>query len=64
MIINPKRPRPLSVYTRQLLGIVDQYIDATGDHEPDLYEVAHWGMRMVCSTRHQSTLSGHGASTF
>jgi hypothetical protein len=42
MIQNRKKPRPLSTYTRQLLGIVDQYVEATGDSEPDLYEVARW----------------------
>jgi hypothetical protein len=42
MIPNPKKPRKLSHYTKQLLSIVDQYSKATGDTEPDLYEVARW----------------------
>ncbi len=42
MIPKPKKPRHLSTYTRQLLGIVDQYVDATGDASPDLYNAARW----------------------
>src|SRR4051812_46441650 len=42
MIPKPKKPRHLSTYTKQLLGIVDQFIVETGDVEPDLYQVAQW----------------------
>lgn len=42
MIPKRKKPRQLSAYTRELLSIVDQYIDKTGDGAPDLHEVARW----------------------
>jgi hypothetical protein len=38
-----KRPRLLSWYTKQLLGVIDQYTAETGDKLPDLHEVAAWG---------------------
>jgi hypothetical protein len=42
MIPKRKKPRPLSTYTRQLLDLVDEYVEASGDDSPDLYEAACW----------------------
>jgi hypothetical protein len=42
MIGNPKKPRKLSPYSRQLLAIVDKYKAETGEQEPNLYKAAMW----------------------
>jgi hypothetical protein len=42
MISNRKKPTGLSRYTRELLQIVDRYVEETGDKEPDLRDAARW----------------------
>jgi hypothetical protein len=41
-----KKPRPQSNYQRQVLAIIDRYIDETGDKNPDYHVVAAWAHRL------------------
>lgn len=46
MSLKRKKPRPQSNYQRQVLAIIDRYIDETGDKNPDYQTVAAWAYRL------------------
>lgn len=43
---NRKKPPIRSSYTRQVLAVIDRYIEETGDKNPDYHFVAAWADRL------------------